>query len=193
MVYHKVLLIAGKLIDRSEADKREFVDEHGFVEVPYKELVHPYPCCLTLAGERYIVGRVMHTFYRKKLSPCGNPIHPGEESKGEVEDDPEVTDFDVCGKYFSCNKCLGTCTTGGNTYWFDVSNILDSVVEENPLKICTLCYNIECYKGDTCNICGYQKYCDEADGPVYDIMDWYFYRKEKPKFYLLVDDCLSCT
>lgn len=193
MVYTKVILVAGKVIDRVRADEEEFVDEDGYVEHPFKEFVHPYRCCSSLAGEKYIVGRVLHSFYRKSLPPCGKPVSDGDESKEEVEEDPRNGVFNVCGKYYACKKCLGTCTTGGKIYWFDVSHILDNVVEQDSSSICPRCYDIECSKGDSCATCGYEKHREETTAPVYDIMDFYFEKGEKPKFYLMLDDCLSCT
>ena len=193
MVYEKVMLIAGKVLTREEAE--EYVDEEGYVNFPYTQYIHTYRCCSNLQGQKYIVGLVMHTFYRKKLKSCGKPLQPGSESKDEVieEEVNELTPFRICGKYYSCDRCLGTCTTGGRDYSFDVDKILNTVVEYDASLVCSNCYDIDCNEGDICKTCNHKKHRETTRGPLGSISAEFGFKFDDQKFYLMIDDCLSCS
>lgn len=187
MVYTNVYLIAGYLIDRTTADECGFVDEDGFVETEFKGVVHPYRCCSLLSGDKYIVGRIVHIFHRVKTGPCGRKLKRYDEE--ELKLNPGMLEFRVCGRYYNCESCLGM-TNGGTKRHFDVSSILDNVTTYDPSKVCSSCFDIG-YTIDTpCQTCGYTSK-DKARPAAHDMKD--LVEGDEPSFYLMLDDCLSCT
>ena len=194
MVYTCVYLIAGVVIDRKVAYQHDWVDKDGFVNNGCDGIIHPYRCCSILAGQLYILGRIVHIFHRVKMDACGKNLdgttdtdpHP---ERRRTERNMEKDKFKVCGKYYACKECLGT-TNGGARRWFDVAKLMDEVVEYDPSKVCPACYDVEYVKDQACGTCGHSR-DRSATAPAYDLAS--LVGIPSPKFYLIVDDCLSCT
>lgn len=184
-------------MDRKVAENHGWLDQDGFVKEEYSGIIHPYMCCSGLNGKFYILGRVMHTFHRIKLEACGKNL----DGTPHVEVSPErrrsernihKDEFEVCGKYYACKGCLGT-TNGGTKRWFDVGKLLEEVVEYDPMKVCEYCYDVEYVRGQVCETCGHSSSGDRpTTAPAYDLVG-FLGTRPKPKFYLVLDDCLSCT
>ena len=195
MVYKAVYLIAGSIVDRKTAKKNGWVDKDGFVKTGI-EFLHSYPCCSDLAKKQYIVGRIVHIFYRVRLESCGKNLDGTEPTVEEFPDrrQSERTkrdyEFDICGKYYACKQCLGT-VNGGSRHWFDVSKILNTVTECDPSTICVSCHDVEYVPGQKCRTCNYVNSHPATPG-AYDLVRLVS-ESETPKFYLMLDDCLSCS
>lgn len=177
MVYSRVYLIAGEVISREKAEEEEYVYKEGFAISKYSTLIHNYPCCSSLNGKKYIKGRIVHIFHRIIVDSCGQPLRDGEERDS----------MDICGQYYRCDKCLGQ-TNGGSKRWFDVGKILDEIVEVEPEKVCSYCYDVDYVTGSKCTTCNHINHVNNraTTPPAYDLV-------KNPKFYLMLDDCLSCT
>jgi len=192
MVYSCVYLVAGVLIDRKTAAQKGYIDRDGFVEGIYDGTVHSYPCCSDIAREKFVLGRVVHTFNRVKVEKCGKNLDGTEKKEDEFPDrrrserNIKWDEFKVCGKYYSCKTCIGT-TNGGSRRWFDVESILNTIVEYDPEQICSSCYDVEYIRGQPCQTCGWTGN-GPASPPAYDLTN-----QHKPKFYLMINDCLSCS
>ena len=88
------------------------------------------------------------------------------------------TGDDICGRHYRCDKCLGQ-TNGGIKRWFDVDRILNELVSVDAATICPYCHDVEYTFGKVCQTC-LAKY--ERAPP-----------QRSRTYYLMLDDCLSCT
>lgn len=219
MVYTRVYLVCGTIL--SLADLRrifeqfevEFPEEDDYQEISEifaREIIaqhtetvllpgqHPiglvaYPCCSSLAGEQWILGTIIKTYYRLSGMGCAR-----------------------CEEYTLCDPCIGE-TEGG---WYDVEKILDEVQVIDREKICPTCSSDKVV-GGRCQIChAYSHYLVRkrvpeavvpgAEGVIEEVVtvEPYCMIANKKvlaqdlqldlvahpvKFFYMLDDCLSCT
>ena len=159
MVYTTLSIVYGHIVDKKYLEDYlgvEFDDDYpekDWIESPncdnYILNIFRYPCCSKIAGKHFIIGHEVHQYYHKKAS-CDN-----------------------CGKYTSCDTCIGTTTNGV----YDVDKILNEVIEVDPKHICQHCYHDNKQNFMSCNLCGYDKKTNIAT--AYTPL-----KKEDPKFNL---------
>ncbi len=98
-----------------------------------------------------------------------------------------------CEKYTCCDGCLGETENG----YYDANEIFSNFVEIDEDRICSWCNNDQKEKDAVCRFCRHHEL--EAAGmrlspeqyPERRLNVWI--KERRPKYYLSLDDCLSCT
>lgn len=209
MVYTTVSVIYGVILNRKEVmklleiDSEEDLDEFLFDDLYISQKVgsvdiklYRFPCCSESKDEKWILGKEMHKYYRRFVEKCPD-----------------------CGEYTYCDRCIGATDNG----YYPVIEIFNQPIEVDIRHLCFNCfhdnrkdmgyryttakivnnrflrddYNPELIKRcEVCNIKSENIYRSPQDFMkfTYDFIN----RKlntygKNPKFYYMLNDCISCT
>lgn len=201
MVYFTLQVVLGVEVSREELEEITDVDECGYVEeseLADNITVFQFPCCSKNNGVKYIIGESLHKYYRKH------------------------TRCDKCEKYTVCDTCIGQTNNGyydvdaifsgpveANIHhiclhcFADNKKDLGGLKEDLPI-VDDRCVGPQDPPGlQTCDVCGLKpdwRFTPESMLKRFDrryqrIANFLKEEKltRKIAFYLMVDDCLSCT
>ncbi len=120
MVYVRLLIVCGAILTHEQASKLVKPDEDGDIcctEAVMKINTRPidlysYPCCTEIRGEKYLVGEVVHTYYRKNVK-C-----------------------EKCPSYCVCDNCIGITNNGH----YDVDKIINTPTTVPLEELCQHCF-----------------------------------------------------
>ena len=204
MVYRKLEIVLGAVV--SYGQLKEIFNVTDPYDIPnhiynkrwYENSIRilTFPCCSDSAQKLFIVGFVMHKYYRK-YSECDN-----------------------CAEYTCCDDCFGKTNNGH----YDIDKIFNSPTEVNIRHVCLRCYDdnrvdlmapsittdYKTYCADankslelackTCNLkhetwrtpTDYLKFHEHRYGIVSKFLKTNDIESDI-KLYYMIDDCTSCT
>lgn len=193
MVFKKMQIVLGYAVSRPafvtqilKQNASDDIDEYNpFYEGAVEEIVFPknidlyrFQCCSELNESSCIIGTTVHTYYRKYIK-C-----------------------DKCTDYTCCDTCIGETNNG----YYDVDTILNKLVECDPIRLCPTCFadnKSPFLPKMKCTVCNRKWYeINPAHNEIYvavmnDCRSLVGLKKddpvEIPKFYFMLDDCVSCT
>jgi len=207
MVYTQLIIVYGAMVTLEDLRKvTDDVDEDGCLDNPtlpklagHQVEIFSFPCCSKSGCKLYVVGYLMHTYYRK-LTRC-----------------------DKCPSYCVCDECIGMTNNG----YYNVNDIVDKPVEVNMRHLCLCCFadnkkdlnapkeSIEekgakfmnhcpSHESIPCETCGNRQ--DGRFAPETAVKRGFYHKalnnflrndcdreNTECKFYYMLNDCLSCT
>lgn len=164
-----------------EADRKEMLSEYleeGFNQWK-KDLAYIHWCrnirlftgiCCSKASDTVIIGTVIHNIYRRHVK-C-----------------------DQCELYTCCDDCVKQTIYGS----YDVDKIHQSPIRIPCEKICKACNSDQVQDTGRCRNCFYHNSPTNSAGNVFShTSEEFLFSKEIPQtdigFFLILDDCLSCS
>ena len=129
-------------------------------------------CCSDIKTHTYVLGKISKTYYRINAI-CDN-----------------------CPKYACCKRCLGLTDNG----YYDIYEIFNNVTRVPDNQVCKICYHDK-KENNECKFCNFEMYQYQGvrereprfEKSIFDSRVDKFFNVDDIKYYLLLDDCTSCT
>jgi hypothetical protein len=136
MVYSKISLIVGFLVDKKQATEILDIDADDYIVNQtldkydsYKISIYNFPCCSESNQKNFIIGTSVKTWVRK-CSECSE-----------------------CNEYGCCDNCIGQTCNG----YYPVNDILNNPTECPTENVCMYCWKDNKKKIDgACEDCGHK-------------------------------------